>query len=259
MIDIHTHILPGLDDGADSMEMSLAMARTAAAEGITDIIATPHHANGKYLNPGSDVRTAVWNFQSRLQLEGIPITVHPGQEIRVHDDLLDAAERGELLALADSAYMLIELPSGEIPARFEELLHELVVLGVKPIIAHPERNRAIREKPRLLGELVEQGALAQVTTHSLLGDFGDSVKKAAWTLCRMGYIQFVSSDAHHVERRNFSLKRAYEAITDQLGLEHRDYYLYNASALLANRAISGKAPRAKEHKFYLKFARMFQK
>lgn len=258
MIDIHTHILPGLDDGADSMTTALAMARAAAAEGITDIIATPHHANGSYTNPASDVQLAIWNFQSILRTEGIPITLHAGQEIRMHDDILEAWNRRELLTLAGSSYMLIEMSGHEVPARMRELVRELVDLGIRPVIAHPEGNRSIRDNPRLLSELVFVGAIAQVTTHSLLGDFGDRVKKAAWSLCRAGLIHLVSSDAHHVECRAFRLSQAYQAISDELGPGWSEYYQNNAASLLANDAMAVNPSVAAESNLLYRITRMFR-
>ncbi|MBO9597857.1 MAG: protein tyrosine phosphatase [Cohnella sp.] len=258
MIDIHTHILPGLDDGADSMTTALAMARAAAAEGITDIIATPHHENGSYRNPASDIQLAIWNFQSTLHTEGIPVTLHAGQEVRVHDDLLGAWDRRELLTLAGSSYLLIEMPGHEIPAKMREVVRGLADLGIRPVIAHPERNRSIRDDPRLLSELVFLGAIGQVTTHSLLGDFGDRIKKTAWSLCRAGLIHIVSSDAHHVDRRPFSLSQAYQAISDQLGPGWSEYYQNNAAALLANEPMPRNPTMAKESNLIYKIARMFR-
>ncbi|MFD0671983.1 tyrosine-protein phosphatase [Cohnella sp. GCM10027633] len=257
MIDIHTHILPGLDDGADSMTTALAMARAAAKEGITDIIATPHHVNGNYRNPASDVQTAVWNFQSRLQTEGIPVTLHPGQEIRVHDDLIAARDRGELLTLAGTSYLLIEMPGHEFPKEMKELVSNLAGKGLRPVIAHPERNRVIRENHRLLAELVQLGASAQVTTHSLLGEFGERIEKSAWSLCRSGLIHLVSSDAHHVERRAFSLTQAYREISDRLGPEWSEYYRNNAASLLANEPFAPNPALAKEPNLLHKFTKLF--
>ncbi|MFC5532212.1 tyrosine-protein phosphatase [Cohnella yongneupensis] len=258
MIDIHTHILPGLDDGADSMTTALAMARAAAAEGITDIIATPHHANGRYTNPASDVQNALWDFQSRLHTEGIPVTLHAGQEVRVHDGLLEAWTKGELLTLAGSSYLLIELPGPDIPQEIRDWVRGLVASGIRPIIAHPERNRVIRENPRLLADLIALGARAQVTTHSLLGDFGEHVKKAAWALCRAGLIHIVSSDAHHVERRAFSLSQAYRAIASRLGPEWSDYYRHNAACLLANADLAVSPAMYKEYKLLNKITKLFR-
>jgi protein-tyrosine phosphatase len=259
LIDIHTHILPGLDDGAGDWDAALDMARAAWAEGITDMIATPHHANGAFSNIGVDVIESVRLVQERLKAEGIPLVIHPGQEIRVHDDLLDAWTRGELLTLGPTKYILIELPSHKVPSSVPSLVHELNVLGLRPIIAHPERNQAIMSDPELLSELIELGAYAQVTTHSLVGGFGDKIKKCAWTLCRSGLIHLVSSDAHHVTRRGFRLKEAYEAIESGLGPEWAECYKRNATYLLQNNDLVQSAQVLSKPKVLLNFAKFFRK
>lgn len=248
MIDIHTHILPCLDDGAEHIEAAIAMARAAASEGITDLIATPHHANGKYINPAIEVGRSVEALQNIVTAEGIPLTIHPGQEIRVHDDLLDAWGRGELLTLAGSSYMLIEMPGHGIPRQMDELIHELGVLGIRPIIAHPERNRGVRDDPDKLAELIDLGASAQVTTHSLLGEFGHEIKKTAWSLCSKKLIHLVSSDAHHVERRGFLLAAAYARIESELGPEWKKYYEHNAYCMLRDQDFPTSPIRQKSHK-----------
>jgi protein-tyrosine phosphatase len=259
MIDIHTHILPGLDDGAEHMEDALDMARAAWAEGITDVIATPHHANGAYQNRGVHVVEAVRSFRERLRLEGIPIALHAGQEIRVHDDLLDAWGRQELLTLSSSKYVLIEMPTREVPKSMPSLIHELSVMGLRMVIAHPERNLSVIGNPNLLSELIDLGAYAQVTTHSLLGVFGDRVKKCSWTLCRRGLIHLVSSDAHHVSRRGFRLKEAYERIESEVGREWVEYYMQNASSLLENIDFVQSPEMPREPKFFIKLTKLFRR
>lgn len=237
MIDIHTHILPGLDDGAQTWEDALNMARAAVAEGITTVIATPHHANGVYLNKAEAVRAQAELFRERLAAEGIPLKVECGQEIRVHDDLLDAWQRNELLTLAGSSYMLIEMPSGRIPSGMRDLIHELKILGLKPIIAHPERNAEAIRHPERLSELLDAGAYAQVTTHSLLGLFGKKIEDAAWSFCKNGLVHLVSSDAHHADLRGFRLREAYDRISSKLGEKFKENFRQNAEDLLYNHTI----------------------
>ncbi|MEK3885259.1 CpsB/CapC family capsule biosynthesis tyrosine phosphatase [Paenibacillus sp. PL2-23] len=237
MIDIHTHILPGIDDGSAHDDEALALARAAAADGIRTLMATPHHANGRYLNPASDVRRLVEEMNRKLELAGIEVAVAAGQEIRVHDDLLDAWRREELLTLAGSRYILLEMPSSSIPQGMEELMHELAVLGLVPVIAHPERNAEVVQHPERLAELVELGAIGQVTTHSLLGGFGKRIEQSAWKLLRQGSIHIVSSDAHHPDRRGFRLSEAYASIEQSMGAEWSGYLKGNAEAILANRAL----------------------
>ena len=246
MIDIHTHILPGLDDGAETWDYAIRMARAAAAEGVTDLIATPHH--GIYTNHASAVleRTALLN--ERLRAEGVPLVVHAGQEIRVSGDLLDDWDRGKLLTLAGSRYMLVEMPHSCVPSGLADLFHELAVMGITPILAHPERNGEILLHPEKLDELLELGAYAQVTTHSLLGSFGPRVEKLSWHLCRSGKIHFIASDAHNLLNRDFRMKEAFDLIGKELGEEWKAYFLDNARRVLANEELApapseGKAAR----------------
>jgi protein-tyrosine phosphatase len=240
MIDIHTHILPGLDDGAENWSDTLKMARAAVAEGITTIIATPHHANGNYTNKAVEVTEHTLRINEQLIAAGVPVAIMPGQEIRVHDDLLEAWYREELLTLAGSNYVLIELPSSHIPREMKELIHELHILKLKPIIAHPERNAEIVKHPERLAELVEDGAFAQITTHSLLGGFGRQIELSAWSLCRSGLIHVVSSDAHHVERRGFRMREAYAVIRNRMGEQWEIYFLNNAVCVVENRSFGSK-------------------
>ncbi|KQO10958.1 tyrosine-protein phosphatase [Paenibacillus sp. Leaf72] len=238
MIDIHTHILPGIDDGAARLEDSLALARAAAAEGIRTIIATPHHHNGRYVNPAQVVEELTRTLNKQLQELNIPIVVHAGQEVRLHRELLDHFQEGSLLTLAGSSYMLLELPSSHIPKNTEQTVYELGLLGIHVVIAHPERNAAIIQQPERLAELVRLGAFGQVTSHSLLGAFGKTVERASWKLCEAGLIHLVSSDAHHVERRGFRLKEAYDRIQKVMGTEWSDYFQQNAASLLRGDALA---------------------
>ncbi|WP_169087667.1 tyrosine-protein phosphatase [Paenibacillus sp. PL91] len=234
MIDIHTHILPGLDDGAASFDDTLNMARAAVSEGITTIIATPHHANGTYTNTADVVAVHTSSINDQLLAAGVPVTIRAGQEIRVHDDLLDAWNRKELLSLAGSSFVLIEMPSSRIPKSMIELVHELNILNLKPIIAHPERNAEVVKHPERLAELIEAGAFAQVTSHSLLGGFGKRIEQSSWSLLKAGLIHIVSSDAHHIERRGFRLREAYDAIERRMGEQWVSYLQMNAQSVIAD-------------------------
>lgn len=260
MIDIHSHILPGVDDGAANWEETLELARAAVQDGIRTIVATPHHANRKYWNYAPEVRGLVAQTNERLAAEGIELTVLAGQEIRVYDELLDAWSRGELLTLGDSDCVLLEMPSSTVPKGMAELVHELGIMGLRTVIAHPERNREIAIAPRALEELVEAGAYGQVTTHSLLGGFGRQIEKSAWTLCRKGLIHVVSSDAHHIQRRNFRLREAYEKVEKELGISWRTYFERNAEHLISGHPLENMPDvKVKESlKLWRKFSNIFR-
>ncbi|CAI6087569.1 Tyrosine-protein phosphatase YwqE [Cohnella sp. JJ-181] len=237
----------------------MALARAAVAEGIETIIATPHHANGEYHNDARTISHAVQAMNERLAAEGIALTVQAGQEIRVHDDLLDAWARGDLLTLAGSRHILIELPTSRIPRGVLELLHELKLMNLSPIIAHPERNAEIVSHPERMAELVAAGAYGQVTTHSLLGAFGKRIEQASWKLCRSGLIHLVSSDAHHVSKRGFLLQESYRQVNRLLGDNFELFFRKNAEAILYNRDIVSHPPIAQNETIWVKLAKILRK
>ena len=251
MIDIHSHILPGLDDGAKDLADSLEMARIAVSEGIRTIFATPHHANGKYTNDASKVMSAVEQLNDILRERKLPLKVLHGQEIRVYPGLIDDWHNRELLTLNRSRYILLELPTGSIPSSFGELLHELSVLKLVPIIAHPERNAEIAGDPDLLTQFIERGALSQITSHSVIGAFGKKVQRLCLELCRRNLVHFVASDAHHAVLRPYRLRECYEYLRSEAGDRYVEYYHANAASLVADEPVEVWEPQRKKKWFKL--------
>ncbi|WP_275444467.1 CpsB/CapC family capsule biosynthesis tyrosine phosphatase [Paenibacillus sp. ACRRX] len=251
MIDIHTHILPCVDDGATSMAMSISMARRASAQGIRYMLATPHHRNGLYVNPAPLIHQAVDHLNKELQRSNIDLLVYPGQEIRVYDRLLQDLTLGlELLSLNGSRYVLLEIPSTHIPPRLRELVYEVCLLGKVPILAHPERNLEVMSSPTRLAELVQEGALCQVTSHSLNGNFGKKVKKLAWELCKQHKVHFVASDCHRDIRRAPDLGEAYKRIQRLLGERYVRFFQDNARRVLFNGEIKRELRAVQPAKWY---------
>ncbi|WP_151736559.1 tyrosine-protein phosphatase [Paenibacillus tengchongensis] len=234
MIDIHSHILPFVDDGAADWAAALAMAQDAHQDGITAVIATPHHANGVYLNPASRINELVPELQERLQEAGIPVQVLAGQEIRVYGDLLADLERGELLTLAGTRYILLEMPSSRVPRNMEETCHELVIQGLIPVIAHPERNSEVADDPRKLEKLIDLGAVGQVTAQSLAGVFGSKLQKLSLDLCRRNLVHVIASDAHDSGHRPFGLSEAYRVVEKELGSATFDFFQQNSRNIVEN-------------------------
>ncbi|MEK3683090.1 tyrosine-protein phosphatase [Paenibacillus sp. FSL R10-2736] len=258
MIDIHSHILPFMDDGAADVDAALAMAQDANNDGITTVIATPHHANGVYMNPAPDIEAAVRLLNEKLQEAGNPLQVLPGQEIRIYGDLLDDLEKGQLLTLAGSRYILLEMPSSRVPRNMEETCHELIIQGYVPVIAHPERNAEVAENPSKLERLTELGALGQLTAQSLAGTFGSKLQKLSIDLCRRGTIHVIASDAHDSSNRPFGLSEAYEVVKKHLGNETFDFFLHNARRIAANEEIIRVNPvqsNSKLHRLFGFFSR----
>ncbi|WP_391116767.1 tyrosine-protein phosphatase [Psychrobacillus sp. L3] len=232
LVDIHNHILPGLDDGAQSMEEAILLATNAVANGVTHIIATPHHLNRKYTNSSAEVKEAVANLYRELFRENIPVKILPGQEIHLTANILDELDNN-LLTLANSGkYILIELPNNHIPTNTLEVFYQIQLKGYIPIIAHPERNSVLRRNKQLLYEFVSKGALIQITASSLIGVNGRSLKKYTKVLIKHNLVHFISSDAHHYLERPFLLKKAYQYITKKFSKSHVTYYCENANHVI---------------------------
>lgn len=246
MIDLHCHIIPGFDDGANSVEAALGMARMAVQDGIRYVAATPHHLNGRYINEASLIGPAVERLNAELQAHGIPLHVAAGQEIRYVKRVWSDLDTGNFAALNGSRYLLIELPASHVPEELSEFVYELGVSGYVPVIAHPERNAELADDPAKLAGLVRLGALGQVTAQSLLGGFGRGVQRSAVAMCRMDAIHIVASDAHDTRRRPFGLSAAYSWIERRLGADTADYYKMNAQAIWSNDDVVTRMPQEKK-------------
>jgi protein-tyrosine phosphatase len=202
MADLHSHLLPGVDDGAKDLEQALNMARQAVADGIAVSILTPHHLNGVYRNGAPEVRESCAAFRAALQERGIRLEVHPGAECHLVPELPPALAAGHAMTLADRGKaVLVELPVHTVPRGATEILEEIIGLGLQPVIAHPERNTRLAGDPGQLAEWVDMGCLGQVTAQSCTGRFGSGVRAAARDMVRRGLIHFVASDAHRDHRR----------------------------------------------------------
>ncbi|KWW14065.1 tyrosine protein phosphatase [Peribacillus simplex] len=233
MIDIHCHILPGVDDGSIDVDTSMNMARMAVESGITHVYATPHHLNEKYVNVKRDITASVVKLNESFQQATIPLTVHLGQEVRIHRDLFNSFEKEEILTLDDKGrHMLLELPSGRVPTYTQDVIYELLLRGITPIIVHPERNKELIENPKLLFELVQEGALTQITSGSMIGNFGKSIQSFSKKIIEHNLAHFMATDAHNIGSRGFTLQEAYETISKMHGTERTFYFKENAQLLM---------------------------
>ncbi len=197
MIDIHSHILPFLDDGADDWETALAMARIASEEGIHTMVATSHYIEGAVEPTKEEIQEKIAEFSNLLLQAGVELTVLPGHEIYLTPFVPQLLEKGRLFTLNDRyPYALIEFPMQEIPIYCESVIFELQCMGISPVLAHPERNRKIVENPNLLYPLLEKGLLTQMNSSSLTGKFGSAVQKTAQILLQCRMIHGMATDAH---------------------------------------------------------------
>ncbi len=245
MIDIHCHILPGLDDGAASLEASLAMAGLAVADGIKGIVATPHTLNGVSTNAVSDILFAVSQLQKALSAGGIPLSIYPGSEAHLVTRMALKIRNGEICTLNNNGkYVLVELPSQSVPAGVKQEVFELKLGGITPIIAHPERNAVIQNNADILRELIHMGALAQVTAMSLLGDFGSGTGECAKRLLENRLVQIIASDAHSQRTRPPLLAQALEEAARILGNQREAEAMVSArpAAILAGHSIDCPNP-----------------
>jgi len=220
VIDLHAHILPGLDDGPENMEESVELCRIAAADGIRIVVATPHMFDGLHRVSRGDVLAGVNALRERLESEGIALEILPGADTHVTRELPDLIQRGEALTVADGGrYLLLELPHDVVPIGLDDLLFAIRLQGITAIVTHPERNRAIRPDAAVLRGIVDAGHLVQVTGASLTGFFGDEARRCAVDLLRSGLCHFVASDAHSISRRPPVLGAARAEVLELLGAE----------------------------------------
>lgn len=233
LIDLHCHMLPGVDDGAKDQTMALKLAQAAVEQGISHILLTPHHMDSHYSNHKQDVieKTAV--FQKVLDSEEIPLKVFPGQEVHLTGDLLDAVLTNDILFMdAGNHYLLLEFPHNEVPEYTEDMVFELTSRGITPVIAHPERNLGFQKKPDKLYDFVKMGCLTQLTSSSYMGVFGDKVQALTERIIRANLGFVFSSDAHNFEGRRFMMKEAFERLAEREGSEVAEQFNLNAKNIL---------------------------
>jgi protein-tyrosine phosphatase len=214
VIDLHTHILPGLDDGARDLDESLAIARDCVADGVTAVAATPH-VRDDYPTTAATILAATDELRRALADAGIRLNLYSGGEVAI--PLLRVLEAAELrrLALAGSRYLLVEFPYYGWPQNLADQLEPLEALGLQPILAHPERNADVAAAPELLRPLVAAGALVQVTAISLAGGLGRATRRAAHTIVQNDLAHLIASDAHSPSLRRAGLARAAATIHDR--------------------------------------------
>ena len=204
MIDLHCHYLPGIDDGAQTLDEALALARAAVADGITHAVMTPHVHVGVFENRTASIEHAVAQLRAALVQHGIALSISAGGEVRIGAELIELLETGELPFLGHlngQRVMLLELPHGQVPVGAERFTGWLRKQGVLPLIAHPERNKDVMRNLAKLDPFIEQGCLLQVTAGSLIGSFGELAQRHARELLDRGDIYAVATDAHNLANR----------------------------------------------------------
>ena len=241
MIDLHCHILPGVDDGAKSIEDSVAMARMAAAAGTKTIVATPHMFHPIFHVPGPVARAKLEEVRAALAAAKVEIEIVPAGEIHWTDDIPGKLASGELIPLCETRkYILFELPSTHVPGPFREVCWRLQLAGVFPVLAHPERNAGFAEDPESIRPIRDAGIPVQITAMSLTGDFGRRAKKVSEAWLAEGLIDLVASDGHSCRSRPPVLDGAARVVRKLAGPSAEDWVFREVPRrLLAGEAVLG--------------------
>lgn len=212
IVDIHSHILPGIDDGAENMEITLEMLKNAERNGTKEIVATPHYLLEYGDATISEVKALTMEVNCAANKEGIDIKIYSGQEVYCNESIIENYLNGHIGTINDSRYMLIEFPMHGFESNIVDIIYELQVRNIVPIIAHPERYKPFREEPALINKFIDAGYLFQVNSGSIEGKFGESVKRTANLFLENNIYNFIGSDAHNMENRNSGIQKAMEIL-----------------------------------------------
>lgn len=236
MIDLHCHLLPNIDDGSKSWEQSLEMASIAFNDGIKGAVCTPHWIKGSDWEPKvTTINEKVDEFNLRLSDAGIDFKVFSGMEIGIAPNLVEFVSSGQVITLAESLYLLLEIPFYSLPFGLEELIDSFGDIGKKVVLAHPERSKEFQEDPCRIQHFKELGALVQITASSLCGDFGTKAEKCSLDFAKMGVIDFVSSDAHSTRRRPPIVSDGLKVLESEITLEEIDQIIENSYTIVGLR------------------------
>ncbi len=230
MIDIHSHLLPGIDDGAARMDQSLVLARHAVANGITHMVITPHIQPGTYDNSRSTIAAAFDLFVVALQEHNIPLHVAMAAEVRLCPEVLPMLMDGTLplyVGLNGNRTMLLELPHSHIPPGTEQLIGWLQGKGVAVLIAHPERNKEMMHNCDKVCPFIEMGCMLQLTAASVAGRFGETSRAAAEYMLRQGWVSLLATDAHNLNFRPPQLSEGLQAASAIIGEKEARALVYD--------------------------------
>jgi protein-tyrosine phosphatase len=224
MFDIHSHLIPNVDDGPPNLEEALLLCRAAVEDGITHAICTPHILPGRFNNSKGNIFKAFEDFKTQVEVAGIKLTLGISAEVRMDAQILNLIDKDQIPFLGTQSssgfrYMLLELPDAQIPVGADVFIKRLMDKLICPVIVHPERNRSVFLNPAKIQPFVETGCQLQVTASSLLGQFGPAIEKAAWQLIENGSVKSIASDCHNLGGRRPRMKEAREAVIKRYGQE----------------------------------------
>jgi protein-tyrosine phosphatase len=226
MIDLHCHILPGLDDGAANLDVSLGMAQALVADGVSVAVCTPHILPGLYHNAGPQIASAVRHLQDALSQQGIPLRLVAGADVHMVPDLIAGLRSGRIPSIAGSRYVLIEPPHHTAPPQLESFFFSLLVEGFVPILTHPERLNWLEHRYEAIRKLVGAGVWMQITSGSLTGAFGRKAQRWAYRMLDEGCVHILATDAHDTHRRRPDLSCGRDAAAARVGLEEAGHLVF---------------------------------
>lgn len=228
MIDIHTHILPGLDDGARDMDDSLAMAEVALKSGVHTVVATSHANTGGYFREyGPEVyEERLQAFRRALEQEGMPLTVLSGMEIFTTEDVPELIEDGRLIPINHTSFFLMEFAFGIEDFEMDQMLGNVLAMGLTPVIAHPERYACVQESPERVNGWMKKGCLAQINRGSVFGRFGGRAKECADALLEQRWVTCIASDAHKPYERTPYMADIKEYMEERFSYRYSRELLY---------------------------------
>lgn len=238
MIDIHCHIVPGVDDGAKTLDDALDMLRIAESEGIKKIINTSHyHPQFKYTK-GEELLEELENFNKIIKEKGIDVEVIIGNELYFDDSFLECIEKKEFYTLNNSKYALVEFSPTNFPKKLSEVVYEFKIRGYVPILAHIERYSDIQENPSLITEAIKEGALIQINASSVLGKGSSEAHRITELLLKNNLVHFVGTDAHGSQRRRPMIKEAYDYVCSEYGeRKAQRLFIENPSKVINNEEV----------------------
>ena len=220
MYDIHCHLLPGIDDGADNLEQSLALANHAVADGITHLVATPHIQPGVYENNSASIMAAFACFQAGLIAHGIPLKIAMAAEVRLCPEIIPMLGQAEIplfKAKDGRQTMLLELPHSHVPVGTEQMIDWLMKQHIDILIAHPERNKELMRNKTKIEVLHDLGCKLQITARSVTGGFGQLSQQVAGYILKQGWCDVLASDAHNLHHRPPEIAAAQQAAAEMVG------------------------------------------
>lgn len=260
MIDLHCHVLWGIDDGPKSLDESVGLCRALIAKGITGIVSTPHYIpDTKFMAPSECVREKAGELQRVLADEALQLKIYTGMELFITPELPDLLKSGTVLSLNDTKYILVEMSTNSVSNYMDDVLFKLQLDGHIPVFAHPERYHRSMDIERIQS-LISKGALMQVNTGSIIGKHGKEVRQFADKLLKAGAVHFIATDSHRNADRFISVAGIRRILIDIVGHENTERILFtNPQRLINNMDIEHMEPVQIKRSFFKKLREILKK